>query len=322
MSERLLAVAAARHGILCTRDATRLDVDAGLAALVDAGVLMRLRRGAYVVTGPWAAATPERRLDLRTRAVLRARGATLEAATHQSALAVHGLPLHGAPADVVDIFGRVKRVGRAAGLRVHPADDSLVTQDVDGCRVVSVDVAVAQVALREGRDSAVVAADRALASDMADLDRVVEVVSRLAESPRQAARAERWLRQADGASESVGETRTRLLLADLGHSVQSQVRIPDQTGAVIARVDLLVGERVVVEFDGLIKYEGAEGRATLAAEKAREDLLRSLGYEVVRMTWADLARPRRVEALIRAALDRAAPAEFRPHTCDDVEVLT
>ena len=63
------------------------------------------------MTGPWAAATPERRLDLRTRAVLRARGATLEAATHQSALAVRGLPLHGAPADVVDIFGRVKRGG-------------------------------------------------------------------------------------------------------------------------------------------------------------------------------------------------------------------
>jgi very-short-patch-repair endonuclease len=130
------------------------------------------------------------------------------------------------------------------------------------------------------------------------------------------------LRQAEGASGSGGETRTRLLLADLGHSVQSPVRIPDQTGAVIARVDLLVGERVVVEFDGLIKYEGAEGRATLAAEKAREDLLRSLGYEVVRITWADLARPRRVEALIRATLGRAAPAEFRRRTCDDVEVLT
>ena len=74
----------------------------------------------------------------------------------------------------------------------------------------------------------------------------------------------------------------------------------------MARVDHLVGERVVVEFDGLVKYAGAEGRGALAAEKAREDLLRSLGYEVVRLTGADLDRPQRVDAMVRAALERAA----------------
>jgi very-short-patch-repair endonuclease len=85
----------------------------------------------------------------------------------------------------------------------------------------------------------------------------------------------------------------------------SQVRIVDGSGVVVARVDHLVDERVVVEFDGLVKYAGAEGRDALAAEKAREDLLRSLGYEVVRLTWADLDRPQRVDALVRAARDRA-----------------
>ena len=104
----------------------------------------------------------------------------------------------------------------------------------------------------------------------------------------------------------------RLLLVDLGHDVRSQVRIPDTTGAVFARVDLLVGTWVVVEFDGLVKYEGAEGRAALAAEKAREDRLRAMGYEVVRLTWADLARPHRVQALVRSALERVAAREPRP----------
>ena len=173
---------------------------------------------------------PERRLDLRTRAVLHARAHPGEAATHQSALAVHGLPLHGVATDVVDLVGQVKR----------------------------------------------------------------------------------GMRQTDPASESVGETRARLLLVDLGHDVRSQVRIPDTTGAVFARVDLLVGTWVVVEFDGLVKYEGAEGRAALAAEKAREDRLRAMGYEVVRLTWADLARPHRVQALVRSALERVAAREPRP----------
>ncbi|KRE60052.1 type IV toxin-antitoxin system AbiEi family antitoxin domain-containing protein [Nostocoides sp. Soil756] len=313
MSERLLALAAAQQGVLSSRDATRLDVDPNaLAALVASGRLARVRRGAYVLGALWQPATPERRLDLRARAVLHARRRSEEAATHQSALAVHGLPLHGVAMDVVDLQGQVSRVRRAAGLRLHPLDGALPDVVVDGCRVLSVEAALAQVVLREGRDAAVVTADAALRSRVADLDRAVDLVEQLAESPRRAARAGRWLHLADPLSESVGETRTRLLLADLGYEATSQVRVRDEAGSVVARVDLLVGAWVVVEFDGLVKYEGAEGRAALAAEKAREDRLRALGYEVVRLTWADLARPQRVAALVRSAVERAAARHARP----------
>lgn len=297
---------------MSTRDATRLDVDPNaLAELVRAGSLVRVRRGAYVTGALWATASSERRLDLRTRAVMHTRGHPAEAATHQSALAVHGLPLHGVELDVVDVCGNVTRVRRSTGLRVHPTDAMLPLEVVRGCRTVSVDVALAQVALREGREPVVVAADRGLASGTVDLEHVVALVAGLAESPRQAARATRWMRQTDAASESVGETRTRLLLVDLGHEVRSQVRIADASGEVFARVDLLVGEHVVVEFDGLVKYEGAQGRAALAAEKRREDHLRALGHEVVRVTWADLGHPHRVAALVRSALDRAAARRSR-----------
>ncbi len=313
MSERLLALAAAHCGVLCVADAHAVDVDAnGLAALVRSGVLRRVRRSAYVMGEDWDAATPEQRLALCTRAVLRARGAAGEAATHQSALALHGLPLFGVPLDVVDIAAPVVRVRKPGHLRIHPADQLLEISQVEGCRAVSIDVALAQVALRECRVGAIVPADRALATGTASLDHVTELVHRLAGSARVAGRAARWLAQADAASESVGETRARLLLLDLGHDVRSQVRISDDAGVVGARVDLLVGGRVVVEFDGLVKYEGAEGRAAMAAEKRREDWLRSLGYEVVRLTWADLERPRRVEALVRSALERAAASSARP----------
>lgn len=313
MSERLLAVADAHSGVLSAADARAVDVDAnGLASLVRSGALLRVRRGAYVVGADWRAATPEQRLALCTRAVLRARRTVGEAATHQSALALHGLPLFGVRTDVVDIAAPVVRIRKPGTLRIHPADASLEVVEVAGCRAVSIDTALAQVTLREGRVGALVPADRALATGAASLEHVIELVHRLAGSARVAGRAQRWLSQADGASESVGETRARLLLLDLGHDVRSQVRISDEAGVVGARVDLLVAGRVVVEFDGLVKYGGAEGRAALAAEKRREDWLRSLGYEVVRLTWADLERPRLVEALVRSALERAASPLARP----------
>lgn len=52
-----------------------------------------------------------------------------------------------------------------------------------------------------------------------------------------------------------------------------------------------------------VKYSSPED---LRAEKAREDRLREVGYEVVRLTWADLDHPERVRAKILAAFARSA----------------
>lgn len=306
MSDHLLAVAASLGGVLSTRDASRLDVDPNaLAALVRAGDLVHVRRGAYVLGPWWSGSTPEERLALSTRAVMRARDRVSEAASHQSALALHGLPLHGCPLDVVDLSGAVARSRRRAGLRVHPTDDTLAIVEVAGCRCVDIGSALVQVGLRHGRDAFVVAGDGALAHGCLDVTATGQMITRLGGSTRQAVRAHRWLRLLDSRSESAGESRTRLLLGDLGHATRSQVPIEDAPGHVVARVDFLVDERVVVEFDGLVKYGAADGRAALAAEKAREDLLRALGYEVVRIVWADLERPRAVDARVRAAIARA-----------------
>ena len=53
-----------------------------------------------------------------------------------------------------------------------------------------------------------------------------------------------------------------------------------------------------------MKYADASGRDALAAEKSREDRLRALGYEFVRLT-ADLSRPATVERLLGLAVSRA-----------------
>ena len=79
-----------------------------------------------------------------------------------------------------------------------------------------------------------------------------------------------------------------------------------KTPSLVARVDFLVdGTRVVVEFDGKVKY-GSGDPCVLWAEKRREDQLRGLGYVVVRITWADLERAGGRRRPVRAALATAA----------------
>jgi hypothetical protein len=91
-------------------------------------------------------------------------------------------------------------------------------------------------------------------------------------------RAREAVRLADLRSESVGESRARLLLHAIGFEPTTQVEIRDHQSRLIGRVDfLLERERIIVESDGLMKYADANGRAALAAEKSREDRMRALG---------------------------------------------
>ncbi len=272
-----------------------------LVGMCRAGDLVRVRRDAYVLGGAWAAADGATRLALRTRALMAGRAGP-DVASHQAALALHGLPVYGVPVDVVDLRGPVNRVRLASGLRVHPMPVGAPYVTADGYRCVPVPVAVAQVTVRSGLVPGLVPLDRALHDGRCSLDDVAAALDALARRPAERRRGEALLRLADPACESVGETRTRLLLHDLGFEPHSQVQIRDEWGALVGRVDFLVGERVVVEFDGLVKYAGADGRDALAAEKRREDALRALGYVVVRFTWADLDRPEHVARLIRRAL--------------------
>ncbi|GGB72632.1 hypothetical protein N798_11500 [Knoellia flava TL1] len=298
MDARLHRLAMDLGGVFSTADARHVDVDdATLRALVRSKEVVRVRRGAYVVGEIWAAAEHEDALRLRTKAVLRARRA--DVATHQAALALHRLPLHGVRLDVVDAQSNVSRVRLSAGLRTQPGD--LPSVNVEGVRAVRIGHAIVQVLLRSGLEAAVVPLDAALrtrACVIEDLEAALAVLA----PKRHAALGATLISLADPKSDSPGESRTRLLLHDLGFSWRSQVVICDEHDEFVAKVDFLVGGRVVVEFDGLQKYAGSQGRAALAAEKRREDRLRALGYAVVRLTWADLSNPARVAAMLRRAL--------------------
>ena len=264
------------------------------------GDLVRLRRDVVVAAEVWRAAAPWERHALRARGTARAWRRAPFALSHHSALALQGLPFHGVDDRVhlVRLDG-VRRGGTATGIH-DPVPEAFLTR-VDGICVVDGPLAALQVADLFGVEAGLVSADAVVRQR--GKARLTEA---LQGAPRGngATRSSLVARLADGASESAGESRTRWLLHVLGlPAPQLQAWIRGDDGFA-ARVDFLFRtERVVVEFDGLVKYGAV---ADLRAEKVREDALRHLGYEVVRLTWADLAHPDRVHARILAAFARSA----------------
>lgn len=293
------------HGQVCTTshlNEAGVD-DLTVARLVRTGTLVRIRRGLFAFGPVWREATPEQRLALCTRAALLDRPGA--AASHTSATVLHGLPLWGATISTVDVVCSTPRRRLRSGIGLHPWPAGIMPVVVDGQSVLPVPVAIVQVVVEHGVVPGLVCLDRALHERRITTDAVAKAGDDLALGPRSRRRLELVIDGSDPECESVGETRTRVLLTDLGLAVRSQVEIHDARGFV-GRVDFLLGDRVIVEFDGMVKYAGADGRRALQEEKTREDRLRAAGYVVVRLVWSDLDRPARVFELVRHAMRQAA----------------
>lgn len=291
--------------MIATSQLTHLGVSPQqIAAWVRQSEVVRVRRGAYVDAELWAAADPAERYRLTVMAAMRSRPAG-ETATHHSALALHRLPLWHVDRSLVVLMADVEESTTTKGVRVMPLRSLVADTEVDGRRALTVSDAVVTVS-SVSVEGGVVAGDAALYAGQCTFAQLHEASDRLSRGLRGRARLRRALAAMDARTESPGESRTRLVLSALGLPVEPQVEIADAEGEVVGRVDFLVAGRVVVEFDGAVKYQGERGPEALVAEKHREDRLRELGYEVVRVTWDELAHPDRIHARIRAALLRRA----------------
>ncbi len=87
-------------------------------------------------------------------------------------------------------------------------------------------------------------------------------------------RGRRVLSLCDGRAESGIETLARLALRRLRVRVRSQVTIPG-----VGRVDLLIGDRLILELDG------RQWHSDFEADRARDRQLMTLGYLVVRASY-------------------------------------
>ena len=106
------------------------------------------------------------------------------------------------------------------------------------------------------------------------------------------------LAEADGRSESIIESLSRFRCRRLGLSVRIQVKL-----APGVRVDLLIGERLVIEVDG---REHHDGPAAFERDRARDALLSALGYRVLRFSYGQVMSDwPAVQKAILAAVARA-----------------
>lgn len=216
--------------------------------------------------------------------------------SHASAAALHGLPLWGVRLDRVHVLRRPPAAGSGSArvnLHVAQVPDDQVTW-VQGVLTTDVTRTVVDVARCESFEAAVVTADGALASRLTTASGLTECPEAMGPVPG-ARRAARALAFADGLSESVGESRSRVLMHRLGlPRPDPQVRVLRPDRSLVGRCDFGWREhRTLGEFDGRVKYgrllrPGQEPGDAVFAEKLREDELRDLRWRVVRWTWADL----------------------------------
>lgn len=311
MTDRLVADAAALlavHGGVVTSRALRESgfSSAQVAGLVARRVLLRLRRDVLVDRELWRRTPSWQRHRLRARGLMASldpTGSRALALSHHSALAVHDVDLYAVDDDVHMVRVGQGRGHRSRGLQIHApvAEEHVV--DAFGLRAVRPAAAVLQVTAAAGIQSGLVAADSALRAGLCSRE---DLTSLLDWSALRTARAATRIvsQRADGLHESAGESRCAWLLHLLGlPPATPQVTVRTPSGGFVARVDFYIAEhRLVVEFDGMGKYTD---QAVVRREKLREDRLRALGFQVVRITWADLDRPEVLRAKVMAAVARS-----------------
>ncbi len=283
--------------------------DSDLARRQSAGELVRVRRGAYVRPGH-ATLTAEEQHRLLVRATLPQLGSDW-VVSHTSAAVLHELPVWAEALLHVDVT-RPRVGGGRRRTAVHRHGDPLLAEEVveiDGWPTTDLARTVVDLARTLPFEQGVAAADRALSLGLT-IEELSGALVRAA-GRRGAGTARRVVAFADGRSESVGESRSRVLLAELGLEAP-EIQLPVLDGQrLVGRVDFAWPEhRTIAEFDGRVKYgrllrRGEDAGEVVFREKVREDLLRELGWEVVRWVWSELIQPDVIESRLRRAFARA-----------------
>ena len=279
----------ARDGVVDVGTARRHGIDAGeLRRRTAAGECERLFRGWYAVP---PSTDPRSTCSSRRRSSERSPAGSARATTRS--LHCTGCP-SGAP---------TSRWSTSAGWPTTTPATGRAPSHPNAGGTVTLATAIVQTGLVNGPVDSLIAADAAVHRALTTPVALGAALGRFKRHPNIAA-VRHIMADIDGRTESPGETRLRHLTGQLGIGVTPQVSIAD--GPLTWRVDFLVdGTKVVLELDGLVKYDTG---TALVEEKRREDRLRALGYEVVRIIWADLDRPEYVLQEVFRAIARARGA--------------
>lgn len=272
------------------------------------GTWTSVRRGSYLPTGEITPLDRVQRHELLVRSTIPGlrRPAVV---SHVSAAVLLGIPLWSTQLGVVHVTRpRPANGGRSGSLLCHtaalPEEDVI---DLDGMQITSPARTIADLARQLPFEQAVVAADGALFKKLMTAEQFAAAVAAISGSPGSRS-AQRVARFANGLSESVGESRSRVMIYRAGLPQPTlQLEVFDVHHRVLGRSDYSwLGGRLLGEFDGKIKYgrllkPGESAGDAVYREKLREDALRENGSRVVRWVWTELARPDEVIQRIRRA---------------------
>ena len=292
--------------------AESIGIDAAaLRKLARAGTIRRIIRGWYAVwtpgdeRPPWVGLdgfdTGRREHRLLVVALLKSFEGRV-VASHQSALVLHGVPLWQADLSTAHLSRtNTDHTRHRRSAVIHPETGVASVTTPGGFGTVPLAHAIVQVGLYPPNDpsrrspmDSLIAADHALHHGLitiADLEAAVAASGHHPGIPG----VRNLLAHADGRHESPGETRLAHSLRRLGYHFTPQVPLP---GGYFGDFGL-DEEQVVIEFDGLSKYDLATAtaeagtelarRQNLAAEKRREEDIRiRSAREFARFTWSEV----------------------------------
>ncbi len=324
----MTSVPGAGHGAAMTADGAQRPVivlranalaegytDGEIRRLIARGRWTTAVRGAYLIapgsTEPQSVAMSPVRRHLVAMHAVRSRRPGDQVFSHISAALVHKLPVPVTNAGAVHVT-RNPPAKAHRGPLVHAHAAALAEADVvelDGWLVTSIDRTIADLARVLSFEDGVVVADAALHRQLTTKERLTEQLKTSGRLPGGLA-ASRAIGFADGLSESVGESRSRVMIHRAGlPKPELQVEVIAADGTFLARGDFGYRKhRVLGEFDGKVKYgvsvAGPDPADALFREKLREDAVRDAGWAVVRWVWADLDHPTAVIERLQRALRR------------------
>lgn len=303
MHPDLVAAAYRQGGVFTALQARGCGYSADeIRARLVSGRWVRVRRGIYRGSGDVDS------YRIATAAALLAAHQSDPVASHRCAAVLLDLPLLQLPACPELTVPPESPTTSIKGCVLHHEKVGLDRRRViDGLASTDAARTTVDLAMREPFASAVLTADAVLRRRDASRTDLAHAASRF-RGLRLFARVERVLAFATDRSASPGESLARVVFAEQGLPAPLLGEAILVDGEVIAEVDFLWREqRTIGEFDGKLKYLRGNDRGddVLWQEKLREERLREAGFEVVRMTWAQITQePRRTADRVRAAFAR------------------
>lgn len=278
------------------------------------GLLHRLRRGVYIPSQQWQGRPPwiQDKMALFGHVAL---SNGLPVYSHFSAARLHRLQVwNSSPLIHVSAGYNASAAKLPDDVVLHKLevpDEDVVQGYVKGVgavRFTSLRRTVLDCAMVAPFAQAVVIGDSALNKGLL-LEEVVSLLA-VAVGRRGVRRARRAIEAMNALSESAGETRTRLFVAELPiEQPEIQVWLDSSRGSF--RVDFVWRRlRLILEFDGDTKYFDFSKPAdqVLIEERERENALIEEGWRFIRVKWRHLNEPEMLKARIMRAYLGASSA--------------